>query len=89
MPQQRVAVIRDCQDSSHSGVEQKRSRRHLTVGKNRNLVVATGTGGSGEYLRDGENCLLFGREDAGALRRDILSRSPAGLPRGLPGQARH
>ena len=23
-------------------------------------VVATGTGGSGEYLRDGENCLLFG-----------------------------
>jgi hypothetical protein len=39
--QQRVAVIRDCQDSSHSGVEEKKSRRHLTVGKSRNLVVAT------------------------------------------------
>jgi glycogen(starch) synthase len=30
-------------------------------------VVATGRGGSGEYLRDGENCLLFDAEDAGAL----------------------
>ena len=30
-------------------------------------VVATGRGGSGEYLRDGENCLLFGAEDPGAL----------------------
>lgn len=36
-------------------------------------VVATGTGGSGEYLRDGENCLLFppGEPDrlADALQR--------------------
>lgn len=39
--QQRVAVVRDCQDSSHSGVEEKKSGRHLTVGKSRNLVVAT------------------------------------------------
>ena len=30
-------------------------------------VVATGRGGSGEYLRDGENCLLFAAGDAGAL----------------------
>jgi glycogen(starch) synthase len=30
-------------------------------------VVATGRGGSGEYLRDGENCLLHTAEDAGAL----------------------
>ena len=30
-------------------------------------VVATGRGGSGEYLRDGENCLLFPAEDAAAL----------------------
>jgi glycogen(starch) synthase len=30
-------------------------------------VVATGRGGSGEYLRDGENCLLHPAEDAGAL----------------------
>jgi glycogen(starch) synthase len=37
-------------------------------------VVATGTGGSAEYLRDGENCLLFEPRDsaealAGAVRR--------------------
>jgi glycogen(starch) synthase len=37
-------------------------------------VVATGTGGSGEYLDDGENCLLFAPTDdpgalAGAVRR--------------------
>jgi glycosyltransferase involved in cell wall biosynthesis len=36
-------------------------------------VVATGTGGSAEYLRDGENCLLFERDRpealAAALRR--------------------
>jgi glycogen(starch) synthase len=36
-------------------------------------VVATGRGGSGEYLRDGENCLLFRAGDpsalAGALQR--------------------
>jgi glycogen synthase len=30
-------------------------------------VVATGTGGSGEYLRDGENCLLFPPGDPGLL----------------------
>jgi glycosyltransferase involved in cell wall biosynthesis len=31
-------------------------------------VVATGTGGSGEYLRDGENCLVYSpREDPAAL----------------------
>lgn len=30
-------------------------------------VVATGRGGSGEYLRDGENCLLFPSGDATAL----------------------
>lgn len=37
-------------------------------------VVATGTGGSGEYLRDGENCVLFHPKDdptalAAAVRR--------------------
>ncbi len=31
-------------------------------------VVATGTGGSAEYLRGGENCLLVAPGDAGALR---------------------
>jgi glycosyltransferase involved in cell wall biosynthesis len=30
-------------------------------------VVATGTGGSAEYLRDGENCLLFEAGDSRAL----------------------
>jgi glycosyltransferase involved in cell wall biosynthesis len=30
-------------------------------------VVATGTGGSGEYLRDGENCLLFAPGDPAQL----------------------
>ena len=30
-------------------------------------VVATGTGGSGEYLRDEDNCLLFGRDRPHAL----------------------
>jgi glycosyltransferase involved in cell wall biosynthesis len=30
-------------------------------------VVATGRGGSAEYLRDGQNCLLFEAEDARAL----------------------
>jgi glycosyltransferase involved in cell wall biosynthesis len=30
-------------------------------------VIATGRGGSKEYLRDGENCLLFEAEDARAL----------------------
>jgi len=30
-------------------------------------VVATGSGGSGEYLADGENCLLFDPENGGAV----------------------
>jgi glycosyltransferase involved in cell wall biosynthesis len=30
-------------------------------------VVATGRGGSGEYLRDGDNCLLFEADDPRAL----------------------
>jgi glycosyltransferase involved in cell wall biosynthesis len=30
-------------------------------------VVATGTGGSAEYLRDGENCLVFERDGSAAL----------------------
>jgi glycogen(starch) synthase len=34
-------------------------------------VVATGRGGSGEYLRDGENALLFEAGDARALGRAI------------------
>ena len=33
----------------------------------RRPVVATGRGGSAEYLRDGENCLLFPAGDAAAL----------------------
>ncbi len=37
-------------------------------------VVATGTGGSGEYLRPGENCLLYHpRDDPGGLA-DALTR---------------
>jgi glycosyltransferase involved in cell wall biosynthesis len=34
-------------------------------------VVATGRGGSAEYLRDGENCLLFEAADAGALAESV------------------
>jgi glycosyltransferase involved in cell wall biosynthesis len=34
-------------------------------------VVATGRGGSGEYLRDGENALLFDAEDPAALAERI------------------
>jgi glycogen(starch) synthase len=34
-------------------------------------VVATGTGGSGEYLRDGENCLLFPPGDSDRLAAAI------------------
>jgi glycosyltransferase involved in cell wall biosynthesis len=41
-------------------------------------VVATGAGGSAEYLADGENCLLFAPSDpdelAGALRRLAADR---------------
>ena len=57
-------------------------------------VVATGRGGSGEYLRDGENALLFEAGDAVALaaavRRltdpDLRARLRAG---GLETAARH
>lgn len=38
---QRVAVVRDCQDSSHSGVEDKSDHSRVTVGTARNLVVST------------------------------------------------
>ena len=34
-------------------------------------VVATGRGGSGEYLRDGRNCLLFEAADAEALAASV------------------
>ena len=42
-------------------------------------VVATGTGGSGEYLRHEVNCLLVPRGDAGALRAAVerLAGDPA------------
>lgn len=40
------------------------------------LVVATGTGGSGDYLRDGENSLLFEAASASGLS-DALSRLAA------------
>ena len=36
-------------------------------------VLATGTGGSGEYLRDRENCLLFPPDDAAALAAGVRS----------------
>lgn len=34
-------------------------------------VVATGRGGSGEFLVDGTNCLLYPADDAGALARSV------------------
>jgi glycosyltransferase involved in cell wall biosynthesis len=42
-------------------------------------VVATGTGGSGEYLRDGENCLLFepGDHDGLATALTRLASEPS------------
>jgi len=42
-------------------------------------VIATGTGGSGEYLADGENCLLFPPGDAAALADRVrrLAGDPA------------
>ncbi|HEV3000591.1 MAG TPA: glycosyltransferase family 4 protein [Solirubrobacteraceae bacterium] len=58
-------------------------------------VIATGRGGSAEYLRDGENCLLFEAGDAaalaGALRRlagdpELRARLRAG---GLDTAPRH
>jgi len=47
-------------------------------------VVATGRGGSAEYLRDGENCLLFDPDDPGALAAAVqrLAHDPA-LRKGL------
>jgi glycosyltransferase involved in cell wall biosynthesis len=44
----------------------------------RRPVIATGSGGSGEYLRDEENCLLFARDDADALAAAVarLAREP-------------
>lgn len=38
---QKVAVINDCQDSSHAGNKDRRTGRRLTVGVARHLVVAT------------------------------------------------
>jgi glycosyltransferase involved in cell wall biosynthesis len=35
-------------------------------------VVATGTGGSGEFLHDGDNCLLFPPGDPSALAAAVL-----------------
>lgn len=58
-------------------------------------VIATGRGGSAEYLRDGENCLLFEADDvpalASALRRladepELRTRLRAG---GIATAARH
>ena len=39
-------------------------------------VIATGTGGSGEYLRDGENALLFPPGDPAALAAAIRRLAP-------------
>jgi glycogen synthase len=41
-------------------------------------VIATGRGGSGEYLRDGENCLLVPAEEPPAIAAAVerLARSP-------------
>lgn len=36
------------------------------------LVIATGTGGSGEYLRDAENCLLYPAGHAIALAQAVI-----------------
>jgi hypothetical protein len=38
---QGLAVISDCQDSSHSGVERRSDHKKLTVGVSRNPVIAT------------------------------------------------
>lgn len=42
-------------------------------------VVATGTGGSGDYLRDGENALLFPPGDARALAAAVARLDDPGL----------
>jgi glycosyltransferase involved in cell wall biosynthesis len=53
-------------------------------------VVATGTGGSGEYLRDGENCLLFPPGDPVRLAMAVqrLARDPALRAKVLVGGSR-
>jgi hypothetical protein len=38
---QGLAVVSDCQDSSHSGVERRSDHKKLTVGVSRNPVIAT------------------------------------------------
>jgi glycosyltransferase involved in cell wall biosynthesis len=48
-------------------------------------VIATGRGGSGEYLRDGSNCLTVPAEDPGAIAWAV--RRLAGDP-GLRGRLR-
>jgi glycogen(starch) synthase len=58
-------------------------------------VVATGTGGSAEYLRDGENALLVPRGDGGALAGAVRRLAADGALRarlragGPPTAARH
>ena len=58
-------------------------------------VVATGRGGSGEYVRDGENCLLFEAGDPAGLAAAVgrLAGDPALRERlregGFPTAARH
>ena len=59
-------------------------------------VIATGSGGSAEYLRDGENCLIYGpREEPGALAAAVsrLAADPGLRARlregGLETAARH
>jgi hypothetical protein len=39
--QQGLAVVRDCQDSSHSGNAERSTGRRLTVGVARHLVIST------------------------------------------------
>jgi glycogen synthase len=57
-------------------------------------VVATGTGGSAEFLRDGENCLLVAPGDAAALRAAVARLADPALRArlregGLATAARH
>jgi glycogen(starch) synthase len=51
-------------------------------------VVATGVGGTAEYLVDGENCLLFLPGDAQALRRQVQRLFEAGFRARLAAQGR-
>ena len=47
-------------------------------------MAATGRGGSGEYLVDGDNCVLFESGDASALARALTRlANDAGLRRRL------